>query len=215
MGKKIGKITVDRNEASLQDDLQRYCQKALELGATNAKIVAVEDIPVDEKITLKCQIPRCFGYGAGAQCPPNTLKPAELREILKDFRWAVFFIKDVPPEVIIRDRATIKERVAAYQDLYKMVNEVESMAFYDGHYLAFGFAAGSCRHTFCGKMETCQAMEGKKCRFSLLSRPSMEAVGIDVYHMVAKAGWEIFPIGSSAKAEIVPKGTLAGIVIVQ
>jgi hypothetical protein len=27
----------------------------------------------------------------------------------------VFFIKEVPPEVIVRNKATIKERVAAYQ----------------------------------------------------------------------------------------------------
>ena len=215
MGRQVSRITADRNEPSLQDDLRRYCEKALELGATKVAIVPVEDIPVDERITLKCQIPRCFGYGAGAQCPPNTLKPAELREILKGFRWSVFFIKDVPPEVIVRDRATIKARVAAYQDVYKMVTEIESMAFYDGHYLAFGFAAGSCRHTFCGQQETCQAMEGKKCRFSLISRPSMEAVGIDVYHMVAKEGWDIYPIGSAAKPEHIPKGTLAGLVIVQ
>jgi predicted metal-binding protein len=143
------------------------------------------------------------------------LKPAELREILRGFHWAVFFITDVPPEVIVRNKATIKERVAAYQQIYGMVSDIESMAFHDGHYLAFGFAAGSCRHTFCGQQETCQAMEGKKCRFSLLSRPSMEAVGIDVYQMVARAGWDIYPIGSGDKPESIPKGTLAGIVIVQ
>ena len=96
-----------------------------------------------------------------------------------------------------------------------MVSEIESKAFYDGHYLAFGFAAGSCRHTFCGQMDSCQAMEGKKCRFSLVSRPSMEAVGIDVYQMVAKAGWDIYPIGSGAKPQMIAKGVLAGIVIVQ
>jgi predicted metal-binding protein len=215
VGNQVNKITSNRNEAGLQGNLQKYREKALELGATKAMVVATEDIPVDERVTLKCQIPRCFGYGAGAHCPPNTLKPAELREILKGYRWAVFFIKDVPPQVIVRDKATIKERIAAYQDVYKIVNDVESMAFYDGHYLAFGFAAGSCRHTFCSQQETCQAMEGKKCRFSLRSRPSMEAVGIDVYHMVAKAGWDIYPIGSDAKPEDMPKGTLAGIVIVQ
>lgn len=215
MANQVSRITADRNEGALQEDLRRYCEKVLELGATQSVIVAAEEIPVDERITLKCQIPRCFGYGTGAQCPPNTLKPAELREILKGFRWAVFFIKDVPSEVIVRDKATIKERVDAYQQVYKMVSEIESMAFHDGHYLAFGFAAGSCRHTYCGQQETCQAMEGKKCRFSLLSRPSMEAVGIDVYHMVAKAGWDIFPISSGDKPDRIPKGTLAGIVIVQ
>jgi predicted metal-binding protein len=178
-------------------------------------VVKAEDIPVDDRVTLKCRIPRCFGYGTSAHCPPNAIKPSELRDILKQYRWAIFFIKDVPSEVIVRDRATIKERVAAYQQVFKIVSEVESMAFYDGHYLAFGFAAGSCRHTYCGEHKTCQAMTGDKCRFSLLSRPSMEAVGIDVYKMAAAAGWEIYPIGSNAKPADIPKGTLAGIVIVQ
>ena len=94
------------------------------------------------------------------------------------------------------------------------VTAIESLAFYDGHYLAFGFGAGSCRHTFCGLEEDCQAMKGQKCRFSLRSRPSMEAVGIDVFRMAASAGWDIYPIGSNAKPEDIPKGTLAGIVIV-
>lgn len=211
----VRKIRVDMNEAQLSGDLERYKQKALDLGASNASIVRADQIPVDERVTLKCRIPRCFGYGAGAQCPPNTLQPSELRDLLKKYEWAVFFIKDIPPEVITRDKATIKERVAAYQQVYTMVSEIESEAFYDGHYLAFGLAAGSCRHTFCGELPDCQAMKGDKCRFSLKSRPSMEAVGIDVYKMVALAGWEIYPTGSGAKAAEVPKGTLAGIVIVQ
>ncbi|MGA2404303.1 MAG: DUF2284 domain-containing protein [Syntrophobacteraceae bacterium] len=209
------KIRADMHEAQLSADLERYRQKALELGASRAKIVRAAEIPVDERVPMKCQIPRCFGYGAGAQCPPNTMKPSELRELLKKYEWAVFFVMDVPSGVIVRDKATIKERVAAYQQMYSIVSEVESAAFYDGHYLAFGFAAGSCRHTFCGQLPDCQAMKGDKCRFSLKSRPSMEAVGIDVYKMVALAGWDIYPIGSGAKAEEVPKGTLAGIVIVQ
>jgi hypothetical protein len=60
-----------------------------------------------------------------------------------------------------------------------------------------------------------KTLEGKKCRFSLRSRPSMEAVGIDVYQMVARAGWDIYPIGSDDKPEDIPKGTLAGLIIVQ
>ncbi|MGA2027997.1 MAG: DUF2284 domain-containing protein, partial [Syntrophobacteraceae bacterium] len=110
----IRKIRVDMNDEQLSADLERYRQKAIDLGASNARIVRAEQIPVDERVPMKCQIPRCFGYGAGAQCPPNTMKPAELRDLLRKYEWAVFFIKDVPPEVIIRDKATIKERVAAY-----------------------------------------------------------------------------------------------------
>ena len=213
--KKVEKITVDMNAGRLSEDLERYANKALEMGASKAAVIATDQVPVDERITLKCQVPRCFGYGVGAHCPPNTLKPAEMRAYLKQYQWAVFFITDIPAEVIVRNKETIKERVEAFQKVYKIVSEVESMAFYDGHYLAFGFGAGSCRHTFCGDQKDCRAMKGDRCRFSLVSRPSMEAVGIDVYRMVAQAGWEIYPIGSDASPASIPKGTLAGIVIVQ
>lgn len=215
MDKKVERITIDMNGSCLEEDLETYRQKAIELGATRAAVLNADEIPVDERVTLKCRIPRCFGYGACAHCPPHTIKPAELRELLRKYRKAVFFTRDIPPEVIVRNKATIKERVDAYQSIFKMVSDIESMAFYDGHYLAFGFAAGSCRHTYCGQQKSCLALEGDKCRFSLLSRPSMEAVGIDVYRMVAGLGWDIYPIGSSAKAEAIPKGILAGIVIVQ
>jgi predicted metal-binding protein len=97
MGQKVEKITVDMQAGRLLQDLERYRERALELGATHAKIVKTEDIPVDERVTLKCQIPRCFGYGVSAHCPPHTMKPAELQDLLKKYRWAVFFTMDVPP----------------------------------------------------------------------------------------------------------------------
>ena len=70
MGRKVEKITVDMQAARLPQDLERYREKALELGATRAAVIETQEIPVDERVTLKCQIPRCFGYGAGAHCPP-------------------------------------------------------------------------------------------------------------------------------------------------
>lgn len=213
--KNLEKITVHLNDERLESDLQRYVDKALEIGATKVKIIPTSDIVVDERVVLKCEVPRCFGYGVCANCPPHCMKPAQLHDYLAKYKWAVFFIKEIPAEVVVRDKATIKERVAAYQNVYKIVTEVESAAFYDGHYLAFGFGAGSCRHTFCGLEEECLALQGKKCRFALRARPSMEAVGIDVYKMATQAGWDIYPIGSNAKPCEMPKGVLAGIVIVQ
>lgn len=213
--RKIKKIDIASAESSLEKDLERYSDKLLELGATKAAIVNADDIPVDDRVVLKCRIPVCFGYCSCINCPPHAMKPSELRELLKGYKRAIFFTKDVPPEVIVRDKATIKERVAAYQSIFAMVSEIESMAFYDGHYLAFGFGAGSCRHTYCGLEKSCQVLDGGKCRFSLRARPSMEAVGIDVYKMASSEGWDIYPIGSAAKPSEMPKGTLAGIVIVQ
>lgn len=209
----MGKIRIDRNREELFHDLERYREKAKEFGASKVTIVKAEQIPVSNRVPLKCRVPICFGYGVCTHCPPNTLKPPELREILKDCSWGLFFIKETAVSILLRDK-TDKERIASYQSIFKIVRQIEAMAFYDGHYLTFGFGAGSCLRTFCGPHENCRALEGKGCRFPLLARPSMEAVGIDVYRMVAAAGWDMYPIGSHAKPEDAPKGTLAGIVIV-
>lgn len=215
MSRRVRQISMDVSEKQVAADLELYRKRALEMGATRAAVIRASDIPVDERVTVKCQIPRCFGYGTGANCPPNTMKPAELRELLAKYQWAILFVKEAPSSVIVRDKATIKERVAVYQDVYKIVSEIESMAFHDGHYLAFGLGAGSCRHTFCGQAEDCAAMKGEKCRFALRSRPSLEAVGVDVFKMVSTAGWPIYPIGSSITPDEIPFGVLAGVVVVR
>src|SRR4030043_218049 len=51
----------------------------------------------------------------------------------------------------------------------------------------------SCLRILCGQ-ERCLILEGGKCPFPLQSRPSMESVGIDVYRLATRAGWEIYPI---------------------
>jgi len=94
-----------------------------------------------------------------------------------------------------------------------LVSALESLAFYDGHYLAVGFAAGSCKSTYCYKAE-CAVLKGERCRNELRSRPSMEAVGIDAYRLAAEAGWDIYPIGSDCSPQDVPGGTLLGLVLV-
>ncbi|MCP4180163.1 MAG: DUF2284 domain-containing protein [bacterium] len=210
----INKIDIKSNPEKLNQCLEKYKQKSLEMGAARSEIIDVKNILVEDKIILKCQVPRCFGYGVCANCPPHALKPARLKEILKDFKKAVFYSIDVPSEIIIRDKKTIKERISVYRKSFKIVSTIESMAFYDGYYLSFGFASGSCRHTFCSLEENCQALQGKKCKFSLLSRPSMEAVGIDVFKMTANIGWDIYPIGSGAQSCNITKGVLTGVIIV-
>jgi predicted metal-binding protein len=209
------RASVDMHQGELAADLQRYVQEALDAGAVHAAVVPIADIPVDDRVVLKCRIPRCFGYGVSANCPPHAPTPAEMRHQLSSYGWAVFFAVDVEPRVIVRDKATIVERIAAYQTVYDIVNGLESRAFYDGHYLAFGLGAGSCRHTFCSQAKDCAAVKGERCRFPLKSRPSLEAVGIDVYKMFAHLGWEIYPAGSDMKADDLPCGSLAGMVVVQ
>ncbi len=212
MEHQIEKIRLDKNENQIKKDLDNYREKALELGASKAKIINASDIIVDERVGLKCQIPRCIGYGACANCPPNTMKPSELRDILTKYSHAVFFIKEFPSNALVIDN--MNGLIASYQEIYKIVNGIESLAFYDGYYLAFGLGAGTCRFILCSQAKGCAAMNGETCRSAIKARPSMEAVGIDVFKMVAQSGWDIYPVGMNARADDIPCGVLAGLIIV-
>jgi predicted metal-binding protein len=210
---RLSRIRLDPSDEEIQENLQKYCTKAIEYGAVDSRAVTAASVPVDDRVALKCRIPKCFGYGTSAHCPPNSLTPDEMRNILRHYRWAVVFKLEVAPEIIVRDKATIVERVNAYKSVFEIVNKLESAAFYDGYYLSVGFAAGSCKSTFCHDQE-CTVLSGMKCRLSLRARPSMEAVGIDCYRLATELGWDIYPIGSAAQAPCIPSGTLMGLVLV-
>jgi predicted metal-binding protein len=210
---RLKKVKLNVSEEEIKRDLARYCDLAKEHGATEACTIKTDQVHVDERVILKCRIPKCFGYGTSAHCPPHSLKPEETREILTKYQWAVAVRLDVDPEVIVRDKSTILERVEAYRNIFKVVNIIESAAFYDGHYLSVGLGAGSCKSTFCHDKD-CTVLKGEKCRLALRARPSMEAVGIDCYRLATELNWVIYPIGSDAEAGCVPQGMLMGLVLV-
>lgn len=213
MKRTIRKIELEISEDKLNKDLEKYRQGAISLGATDSKIITTNTIPIDDRVALKCKIPVCFGYGTSVNCPPHTVTPSELRELIKKYKYAIFFKLEVKPEVIVRNRETILERAGAYKKIFEISNAIESMAFYDGYYLAVGFAAGSCKSTHCYKVE-CSALKGERCRHELKVRPSMESVGIDAYKLATKVGWDVYPIGSDCDPRDIPKGSLMGLVIV-
>lgn len=210
----IAKITTDRNQANLPKDLEKYRQVALELGADEARVVKASEIAVKDAVAFKCRVPRCFGYGNCAQCPPHAPKPAEVRQLLEEFSHGLLFLRRVSSELLKRGRDD-KERKDAFRSILEIVGKVESAAFYDGHYLAVGFSAGSCLSSLCDPKLGCQVLKGEKCRFPLKARPSMEAVGIDVYGLIAASGWEIYPYGSDANPEDIPVANLTGLVLIQ
>jgi predicted metal-binding protein len=210
----IARVTRDRNQAKLPQDLEKYCQYALKLWADEAQVVDASKIPVEDAVAFKCRVPQCFGYNNCAQCPPHAPKPAEIRQLLKGYSHGLLFIRRVSWKILKRDRND-KERKAAFMSILDIVSKLESAAFYDGHYLAVGFCAGSCFSSLCDPNLGCQVLKGEKCRFPLKARPSMEAVGMDVYSLIASSGWEIYPYGSDAKPEDIPVANLAGLVLIQ
>lgn len=209
----INAIDPARAEHGLASDCSSYVDLARARGADKAAVIAPTAVRADDRVAFKCAVPKCFGFNTCANCPPHAPTPDVIRSLLPQYPCAVVVGVSVRPEAIVRDRETIEERVAAYQTVAQVVSAVESAAFYDGHYLSAGFGAGSCKSTYCHKLP-CAVLVGDKCRHNLIARPSMEAVGIDCFHLATSLGWEIYPVGSSAKAECVPSGLLMGLILV-
>lgn len=207
-------ISTKVTEETLRADLDRYKQKAIELGASQAEIIPAQWVEVDERVRLKCSVPRCFNYGRCVYCPPYAPEPEFMRKALSRFHWAVLVKKDVTP---VEDLADIgrffPHAVGHYREIADIVSEIETLAFADGYYLDLGFAAGSCQNHLCNGM-MCQVLDSGLCRFPLRARPSMEGVGIDVYGLVTRVGWEICPIYESVDPKLVPCASLVGIIFV-
>jgi predicted metal-binding protein len=185
-------------ETTAKANLERYRELALELGASDAVILRAGDVRVDERVRLKCLVPRCLRAGETPNCPPNTPDLDLVRKALARFSWAVLLKCDVGP---IEDYAPgsgktreEKRRVLSFhRQSSEVVYGLERQAYKDGYHLAMGFGGGSCKDYLCQGM-ICQFLDSGRCRFPHRSRPSMEAMGVDVVSLINKVGWQAYAL---------------------
>lgn len=211
----LRKIAEKVSDEQLQKDLEKYRNRAFELGATNAEIITTDMVLVDERVRTKCMIPRCHRYGSCANCPPYSMDTEQTKKVVSNYRYALFTRIERPSEEMAGVEAKSKRLyIRCYRKTYELVSQIESEAFYDGYYLAMGFACGSCKSVFCPNIDCTALTPGGVCRQPLKARPSMEAVGINAFAMAAKMGWDIYPIGASISPSQVPKGSSLGLVLI-
>ncbi len=212
MAEKIVEVVVKRKQ---EHDLEKYRQNAIELGATDAKVITANMVILDERVVAKCIYPKCPGYSTNANCPPYAMKLDEVRKLLDNFHNCIFIRMEIPPEIITGKASYQQKRLIKYRiKLAEITAKIESNAFYDGYHLAIGFGNGSCKQIFCPKDDCKVLVTGQSCPHRLKSRSPMEAVGMDVYKMATKAGWDIYPIGINTLPTEIPFGSLFGIVLV-
>jgi predicted metal-binding protein len=186
------------DEATARANLERYRELALELGASDAVVLRAGDVVVDERVRLKCLVPRCLRAGETPNCPPNAPDLDLVRKALARFSWALLFKCDVGP---IEDYAPgsgktreEKRRVLSFhRQSSEVVYGLERQAYKDGYHLAMGLGGGSCKDYLCQGM-ICQFLDSGRCRFPHRSRPSMEAMGIDVVSLINKVGWQAYAL---------------------
>ena len=202
------------SEETLRADLESYRQKALELGATEARVIPAEWVQVDERVRLKCSIPPCPNYNRCANCPPYAPEPEFVRKALARYRWVILFKHDVIPVEDFTDVSRYYPHGKMQQrKTGEIAAKIESQAFVDGYRFALGLGAGGCRDTLCDG-GLCHMLDSGRCLHILMARPSVEAMGIDVSDLCNRVGWDIYPIARRADAKSVPSAVSVGIVFV-
>jgi predicted metal-binding protein len=207
-------ITLEIPGEKLRQDLEHFRQKALEFGASMAEVIPANWVQIDERVRLKCAIPLCPYYGKNIYCPPHGPDPDSVRKALSRYSRAILFALDVIPVEDFADRSKERKAVAEWAKKgYEIVGRVETLAFGSGYYLAMGFGQVSCIKALCGQKK-CLLLDGCDCPYPLKARPSMEGVGMDVFSLVTKVGWDIYPIYRSVNPREVPKALSVGIVFI-
>ena len=171
-----------RKPAALRPRTGRPGTKALEAffverGFTDFRWLDPREIVIAEWVRMKC-LYGCPDYGKNAACPPNAPPVDACARFFREYKRAVVFhfAKTVEkPE----DRHAWSRKIN--RDLLKIEEEV----FKAGFVMAFLLPMDSCNY--------CADCPGVRtdCKELKLSRPSPDALAMDVYSTVRKIGYPI------------------------
>ncbi len=77
-----------------KSDLEKYCEKAIQDGATHAKVIHPSSVVTAPWVRLKCLF--ACPYGNSHCCPPQTPAPEQTRAILDSYHRAILFHREAP-----------------------------------------------------------------------------------------------------------------------
>ncbi len=181
---------------------------ALEMGAVDTKIIPVDGVCVENRVTLKCKI-GCVSYGQKLTCPPHVPTADEFKDILNEYQHAMLVKFKSPAQADDDLKCSIykswldpntpkdvKEKADAFwndhavysKEIHGIMLELEKAAFNRGYTFALAFVNGPCR--LCN---ICNTKEGA-CTHPSRARIPEHAVGINMKKTAKEAGMEIqFP----------------------
>jgi predicted metal-binding protein len=164
----------------MQKNFVKLIAEAKDLGASDAKIINVAKIKTGAWTRWKCQF-GCPNYGHKHCCPPNVPTYQETQAFLKEYKHGLlvqFTYKLTKDDF----KNYAKRDVAIANETLEVLLKLEKEAFLMNYYKAFALKGGTCH--LCAKC-------GEFCNHPTMARPSMEAVGIDVFAFARDNGYKI------------------------
>ena len=149
----------------MEKELDYLEKKAVELGASEARVLDTDRIIFDSRSYLKCRF-GCNRWGKYWTCPPNLdISPSEFMEAFSRFNSAII-IKSEDPKV--------------GQDVSVAIEKDVMLSL--GHSFAFAMA-------LCVQCDECTYPD--PCKYPHLARPSMDAYGVDIGKTVEQLGFKV------------------------
>ncbi|MCG6879446.1 MAG: DUF2284 domain-containing protein [Deltaproteobacteria bacterium] len=149
----------------MEKEIDGLAKKALDLGASEAKVLDTDRIVFDSRSHLKCRF-GCSRWGKYWTCPPHLdISPEAFMDGFSKFHKAII-IKSTDPKVA--------------QDVTLAI-EKEAMLTLG---CSFAFAM-----VLCVQCEDCAYPD--PCRYPHLARPSMDAYGMDIGKTVEPLGFKV------------------------
>ncbi|MHA1298388.1 MAG: DUF2284 domain-containing protein [Candidatus Helarchaeota archaeon] len=170
------------------DRIKKLEEQAIKCGASPelTRYISADKIEVtDQWVRWKCQF-GCPVYGKNLCCPPFTPNSEETKRLIKEYKHAL----------LIGFKIKASEHVKLRKKIQRCILKIESRAFALRFLKAIAFNIGSC--VWC---EDCIVKEVPRdinpqlarnyCKHKEKARPSMEAVGINVFGTVENAGLKL------------------------
>ncbi len=158
----------------MQDKVEELIEKH---GYSDYKWISPEEIVISQWVRMKC-IYGCSEFGRTATCPPNVPSLSECERFFREYKEAVVFHFE-------KEVQKPEDRFAWTRKVNLKLLELEKAVFCAGFEKAFLLFTDSCN--IC---KSCQARK-EECTEPKLSRPTPEALGVDVYSTVRKVGYPI------------------------
>jgi predicted metal-binding protein len=146
-------------------------------GYSDFRWIDPKEIVVAQWVRMKCRF-GCPDYGQNACCPPNTPPVEECERFFRDYRTAAIFHFEKSVD-------KPEDRHAWTRGINKALLALEQDVFLSGYVKAFLLFMDSC--SLCANCVSTRA----ECKKPKLARPAPEAMGIDVFSTVLKAGYPI------------------------
>ena len=162
------------------------------LGASDAVIVKASSVEVDERVRLKCTIPRCTRAGETPNCPPHAPDLDTVRKAIRRYSSAVLFKCDVTPHIGLCTGERYHEGGAAAHASFPQKGKRDRIRSGARHTRTdiisqWGWAEVHARTISARDRSASSSTADIHSRNG--SRPAIEAMGIDVTKLINGAGW--------------------------